>query len=115
MTRSEIEAAKGVDLWADIPDFPRHAWQDEAGAGDTQLGYWDWVESQLSQREDEEGPNAIDALLLSCRDLVALVTRMDVRQHAGLRVTKKDWGVLHSTLSKVNGLFDAWDKENEDT
>lgn len=53
MTRTEIEAVKEADLWADIPDFPRHAWQDEAGAGDTQLGYWDWVETQLSVREAE--------------------------------------------------------------
>lgn len=53
MTRKEIEACKEADLWADIPDFPREDWRDEAGAGDTQLGYWDWVESQLSQREDE--------------------------------------------------------------
>jgi hypothetical protein len=25
------------------PDYPRLDWQYEAGNGDTQLGYWEWV------------------------------------------------------------------------
>ena len=112
MTRSEIEAAKEADLWADIPDFPREDWRDEAREGDTQLGYWDWVEFRLSQREDEDDtPNEIDILLEACRGLVTQLTAMDNRQHVGLRIPKKDWWSIHTTLAQVKGLFEAWDNE----
>lgn len=51
MTRQEIEAAKAADLWANIKEFPRRMWADEVSAGDTQRGYWDWVDAQLDARD----------------------------------------------------------------
>lgn len=41
--------------WSHYPylGFDRESYQQEAGAGDTQLGYWDWVVSQLENFLDE--------------------------------------------------------------
>lgn len=32
------------------PSYTRQDWRDEAGGGDTQLGYWDWVIPQAESR-----------------------------------------------------------------
>lgn len=49
----EIKDIKKDDLWAEIPEFPRASWREEVTASDTQLGYWDWVESQILQKYED--------------------------------------------------------------
>jgi hypothetical protein len=48
----------GFGGWGGHPRHPRADWQYEAGQGDTQIGYWDWVVSRLEQ-EALEDPGAI--------------------------------------------------------
>jgi hypothetical protein len=43
------------DVWSEDEDFPRSAWKRDVADGNTNLGYWDWVNSQISQRLDEAG------------------------------------------------------------
>jgi hypothetical protein len=45
-----MEAQK-KDVWADIKEFPRQDWAAEVHAGDTQQGYWAWVDAQLDARD----------------------------------------------------------------
>jgi len=46
MTIQKIRELRAHDAWAAIAAFPRTAWSEEARDGDTQLGYWEWVEHQ---------------------------------------------------------------------
>lgn len=38
--------------WGEDPAYPRADWQYEVTNGDTQLGYWDWVEQQKNLHTD---------------------------------------------------------------
>jgi len=42
------------DAWAVHPDFSRSNWQSEAADGNVQSGYWEWVASQIEQKENED-------------------------------------------------------------
>lgn len=44
------------NCWDDHDKFPVHDWQSEVGNGDTRLGYWDWVETQLQDCAEDELP-----------------------------------------------------------
>ena len=33
----------GTDPWADDPEWPSDEWRNDVSAGDTRLGYADWV------------------------------------------------------------------------
>jgi len=44
------------DVWADDPVWKREWWRDEVRSEATHIGYWEWVESQREQ-EDNEQPN----------------------------------------------------------
>ncbi len=35
-----------ADVWGEDPEFPRTDWQYQAGNGDTNLGYWAWVDHE---------------------------------------------------------------------
>ena len=39
-------------FWGSHPDYPDLEWQDEIVNGNTRLGYWRWVESQLADAEE---------------------------------------------------------------
>lgn len=54
MTADELaEKYAGPDgTWGEHPEYPRGDWRDEVQTDDTQLGYWDWVVSKLSQEAD---------------------------------------------------------------
>ncbi len=39
--------------WEDNESYPRDEWQAEVAAGDTQRGYWDWVNAQTEQEADK--------------------------------------------------------------
>jgi hypothetical protein len=32
-----------VDVWGEDPEYTRDGWREDAGNGDTNLGYWEWV------------------------------------------------------------------------
>ena len=38
--------------WDDNDSYPRSDWQAEVAAGDTQRGYWNWVDAQKEQEGD---------------------------------------------------------------
>jgi hypothetical protein len=44
---------KAKDVWAEHPTYLRSEWQKEAGAGDTQLGYWEWCKHKEEQDHDD--------------------------------------------------------------
>jgi len=50
----EVSLIRQDNLWSEYTDFPRCDWQYDVANGDTNLGYWDWVEHQLEFMEDEE-------------------------------------------------------------
>jgi hypothetical protein len=35
--------------WEDNPQYPRAVWKAEVAAGDTQRGYWDWVDAKREE------------------------------------------------------------------
>ena len=47
----------GGSVWDQHPTYLREDWAQEAHNGDTIIGYWDWVISQIEQAEDEEEGN----------------------------------------------------------
>lgn len=44
-----------LEPWQDHPDFPKLDWQDEVKAGDTQLGYIEWVKAQIEAQASGKG------------------------------------------------------------
>lgn len=48
--------AKDSDPWGEDPFWIRTFWQEAVVEGNTQLGYWDWVDHQIegSKLEDYE-------------------------------------------------------------
>jgi len=46
----QLDRLRGQDAWAEFPGCPRDQWAREAGAQDTQIGYWDWVGQQIEQQ-----------------------------------------------------------------
>jgi hypothetical protein len=43
-----------IDVWGEHPVHTRTEWQDEVAAGDTQRGYWDWVQAMIEQYGEDE-------------------------------------------------------------
>lgn len=43
---------KDVDLWGEDPAYLREDWRLDVGNGDTNLGYWDWVDNRREFDED---------------------------------------------------------------
>ena len=41
------------DIWVEFPGYERDVWRKEVTEQNTQLGYWDWVSSQLKASEAE--------------------------------------------------------------
>lgn len=37
--------------WSQHPAFPMRMWREEVSAGDTVLGYWEWVEHQIEAED----------------------------------------------------------------
>ena len=37
--------------WHDHPDYPSEDWRYHVANRETRLGYWEWVESQLADKE----------------------------------------------------------------
>ena len=44
---TEVQVLVNGDAWSEHPKFPRQDWRAEVAAGDSQRGYWDWVNGQL--------------------------------------------------------------------
>lgn len=36
-----------ADAWGSMPEFPRDEWRRAVSAGETNLGYWQWVRRQI--------------------------------------------------------------------
>jgi len=41
------------NIWTDHGDYTQAEWRDAAFAGETTLGFWEWVEHKLVQRAEE--------------------------------------------------------------
>lgn len=41
------------EYWDEYPEFPSSDWKYEVSNGDTRLGYWDWAEVKIAEKEDE--------------------------------------------------------------
>ena len=61
----EIAALQRADLWGEHDVWTREEWQVAAGCGDTQCGYWAWVEHRIESAaeagDDDDGDSG------SCR------------------------------------------------
>jgi hypothetical protein len=44
---------RAEDSWASDPLYSREDWKQEAQQGNTQRGYWDWVEAMIEQDADQ--------------------------------------------------------------
>jgi hypothetical protein len=42
------------DLWSNDNRYPRADWKYDVVNGNTNLGYWDWVENKYFMQDDEE-------------------------------------------------------------
>ena len=49
-----VEQLKAEDCWPSHPLYGRDDWKHEVSEGNTQRGYWDWVEARLQDDEDQE-------------------------------------------------------------
>lgn len=57
MTADQLEDEYGT--WGEHPKYSRSSWQVEVYAGDTNAGYWEWVENKIEDHagdEDEDEP-----------------------------------------------------------
>lgn len=54
MTKAEEIKEQCGGYWSEHPDFPSSDWRYEVENGDTRQGYWQWVESKIVTREEEE-------------------------------------------------------------
>lgn len=41
------------DYWGEDEDCPSEDWRYDVANGDTRLGYWEWVEHQNEQRQND--------------------------------------------------------------
>jgi hypothetical protein len=57
--REKYEALDPGDHWAEHPDFTHGDWAQEAAELNTLAGYWDWVVSEIEQRQHDIG-NGLD-------------------------------------------------------
>ena len=47
-----VETYGGVrGCWGECPAYPRADWRYEVANGDTNLGYWEWLQHQLEMNE----------------------------------------------------------------
>jgi hypothetical protein len=51
--REKYEALDPGDHWAEHPDFTHSDWAQEAAELNTLAGYWDWVVSEIEQRQHD--------------------------------------------------------------
>jgi hypothetical protein len=51
----EVQELKNLDSWGSHAIHTREDWRYEVAAGDTGLGYWEWLSHQLEQNEHEPG------------------------------------------------------------
>ncbi len=50
--RKKYDGMQGTN-WGRHPDYPMAVWQDEVANLDTRLGYWEWVQHRLLERETD--------------------------------------------------------------
>ena len=55
-----LEPAGDKDLWGEDSRHPRVDWHYEVCAGDTNLGYWEWVEVWKTNDEDDADREALN-------------------------------------------------------
>lgn len=55
LTANELADKYGTDhSWGEHPAFNRRHWKNEVANGDTQIGYWQWVQSEIEQSQNDE-------------------------------------------------------------
>lgn len=50
----EIQAIMDKDIHDAHPEYTRADWEGEAFVGDTQRGYWDWVQARVEEAQADE-------------------------------------------------------------
>lgn len=74
------------DVWGAHPSYSREDWQLDVGNGDTNLGYWDWVQHQLESELDSGTEPAEATLPVSIDNRTRTDYRASLQQldHEGL-------------------------------
>jgi hypothetical protein len=55
LSATELQAKYSTgESWGKHPTFPPEDWQYQVGEGDTRLGYWEWVASEIASADDAD-------------------------------------------------------------
>lgn len=49
----EVAALRDIDVWGEHPDHLRDDWINDVAERNTNLGYWEWVSSQIESSRGE--------------------------------------------------------------
>jgi len=49
---AQLRATHGT--WGEDPDFPVEDWQHGVANDETRLGYWEWVEARIDERDEDD-------------------------------------------------------------
>jgi hypothetical protein len=52
---AQVDQLMAGDLWSQHPRHTCDDWKHQAGRGDTQLGYWEWVRHQIEASASANG------------------------------------------------------------
>lgn len=77
----ELTAIQVSDFWGEYLPHPRSAWRDEVAAGDTQLGYWEWVEHRLEEVANAAAPAPVDQVPIDPAAEVTRLRAMNMKLH----------------------------------
>lgn len=55
LTAEQLDDKYNPEGGGEHPQFPREQWRWHVDAENTLLGYWDWVEHQITEWEDDGG------------------------------------------------------------
>lgn len=51
-----VKLREAFGAWSDHPEYPPEDWREEIAAGDTRLGYWEWVAHKIVDSGVEVDP-----------------------------------------------------------
>jgi len=51
-----------MGIWIEHKDYPIALWKEDVANNRTRLGYWDWVDSQLEAKPQQQQPSVVEAV-----------------------------------------------------
>ncbi len=98
-TLADIETQKTERPHSEYPGYTRDSWEEEVVAGDTQLGYWDWVYHSV----ERDGIKSEDGQRPAPSDPVEVLQRMaDDMTEKAIRQAMERFAAAHPQKCKVD-------------